>query len=67
MNAVAIELSGRDVVQIAMPDVLVTLRQLDTFQFATALAVEQAKLDPVRVGRKQRKIGAPTVPACAKA
>src|SRR5207302_2720603 len=67
VNAVAIELSGRNVVQIAVPDIFGAFRQLDAFEFTTALTVEQAKLDLLRVGREQRKIGAPAVPACTEA
>ena len=67
VNAIAVELAGRDVVQIAVPDILGALRQFDAFEFAAALAVEQAKLDLLRVGGKQRKIGAPAVPACTEA
>ncbi len=66
MNSVAIKLSGRDVIQIAVPDVLGTLGQFDAFEFAAALTVEQAKLDLLRVGGEQRKVGAPAVPACAE-
>ena len=64
VDAIAIELPGRDVVEIAVPDVLVALGQFDPLEFAAALAVEQAKLDLFRIGREQRKVGAPSVPAC---
>ena len=64
VDAIAIELPGRDVVEIAVPDVLVALGQFDPLEFAAALAVEQAKLDLLRIGREQRKVGAPSVPAC---
>ena len=67
VNAIAVELPGRDVVQIAVPDVLGALRQFDALEFAAALAVEQAKLDLLRIGGEQRKVGAPAVPACAEA
>ena len=67
VNAIAIELSGRDVVQIAVPDIFGALGQFDAFEFAAALAVEQAELDLLRVGGKQRKVGAPAVPACTEA
>ena len=67
VNAIAVELSGRNVVQIAVPDIFGALGQFDAFEFAAALAVEQAKLDLLRVGGEQRKIGAPAVPACTEA
>ncbi len=67
VNAIAIELSGRNVVQIAVPDILGALRQFDAFEFAAALTVEQAELDLLRVGGEQREIGAPAVPACTEA
>src|SRR3981081_2985699 len=66
VNAIAIELSGRNVVQIAVPDIFGALGQFDAFELAAALTVEQAKLDLLRIGREQRKVGAPAVPACAK-
>ena len=65
VDAIAIELPGRDVVEIAVPDVLVALGQFDPLELAATLAVEQAKLDLLRIGREQRKVGAPSVPACA--
>ena len=67
MNAIAIELPGRNVVQIAMPYVLAALGQLDAFEFAAALAVEQAQFNLSRIGGKQREIGAPAVPARTEA
>ena len=67
IDAIAIELAGRDVVEIAVPDVLGSLGQLDALELAAALAVEQAQLDLLRVGGEQRKVGAPAVPACAEA
>ncbi len=42
VNTIAIELSGRNVVQITVPDIFGALRQFDAFEFAAALAVEQA-------------------------
>src|SRR4051812_35642285 len=67
VDAVAVELPGRDVVEIAVPDILGSFRQFDPLELAAALAVEQAQFDLLRVGRKQRKIGAPPVPAGAEA
>ncbi|MGY4481780.1 hypothetical protein ACVWWR_000971 [Bradyrhizobium sp. LM3.2] len=67
MHAITVELAGRNVVEIAVPDVLGALRQFDALEFAAALRVEQAQLDLLRVGGEQREIGAASVPACAEA
>src|SRR4029077_2956193 len=67
VNAIAVELSGRNIVQGAVPDILGAFGQFDAFDFATPLIVEQAKLNFLRVGGEQSKISAPAVPACAKA
>src|SRR5206468_4275992 len=67
VDAIAIELPGRDVVEIAVPDILAALGQFDPLELAAALAVEQAKLDFFRIGREQRKVGTPSVPACTEA
>src|SRR4051812_30859106 len=67
MHAVAVELAGRDVVEIGVPDILGALRQLDALEFAAALHVEEAQLDLLRVGGEQREIGTASVPACAEA
>ena len=67
VHAIAVELAGRDVVQIAVPDVFGALGQFDALELAAALAVEQAQLDLLRIGREQRKIGAPAVPGCTEA
>src|SRR6185437_7196462 len=64
--AIAVELPGRDVVQIAMPDVFAAFGQLDALELATALVVEQAQLDLFRIRREQREIGAAAVPAGAE-
>lgn len=42
VHAIAIELARRDVVEIAVENVLVVLRQFDALEFAAALAIEQA-------------------------
>src|SRR5437763_11937920 len=67
VNAVAIELPGRNVIEVAVPDVLAALGKFDALELAPALAVEQAKLDLLRVGGEQRKVGASAVPACTEA
>jgi hypothetical protein len=45
VNAVTIELSRPDIVQVAVPDILSSLRQGDAFDFAAAVAIEEAELD----------------------
>ena len=67
VNAIAIELPGRYVVEVAVPDIFAALGQFDAFEFAAALIVEQAELDLFRIGGKQREIGSPAVPACTEA
>src|SRR5579871_4267898 len=62
VDAIAIELAGRDVVEIAVPDVLSALGQFDTFELAAALAVEQAEFDLLCIGGEQREIGAAAIP-----
>src|SRR6185437_16683685 len=56
----------RHVVQIAVPDVLAALRQLDALELTAALIVEQAQLDLLGVGGEQREVGAAAIPACAE-
>ena len=67
INSIAVKLTGRDVIEITVPDILVALGQLDALEFAPSLVIEQAKLDFSRIGRKQGKVGAPAVPACTEA
>lgn len=67
VHAIAVKLSRRNVVEIAVPDVLGSFRQRDAFELAPALAVEQAEFDAGGVGRKQREIRAPPIPCCAQA
>ena len=62
IDAIAVELTGRDIVQIAVPDVFGAFGQGDTLDLPAALAVEQAELDLLGVGRKQGKIRSASVP-----
>ena len=62
MNPVTVELSGGDVVETAVPDILGALGQRDALDLAPAMAVEQAELDSFRVGREQREIRSAPVP-----
>ena len=66
MDAVAVELAGRDVVEIAVPDVLGALRQRDALELAPALTVEQAKLDLFGIRGEQREVGSAPVPGRAE-
>jgi hypothetical protein len=52
VNAIAVKLPGRYVVEVDVPDVLGAFRQFDPLKLAAAQAVEQAKLDLLRVGRE---------------
>jgi hypothetical protein len=52
MHAIPVELSRDDIVEIAVPDILGTLWQGDTLDFAPAMAIEQAKFDFLGVGRE---------------
>jgi hypothetical protein len=45
VNAITVELSRSDIVQIAVPDILSSLRQGDAFDFAAAVAIEETELD----------------------
>src|SRR6202034_4871057 len=67
VNAIAVKLAGRDVIQIAMPDVFGALGQFDALDLAPALAVEQTELDLLRIGGEQREVGPASVPACTEA
>ena len=52
VHAVAIELAGDHVGEVAMPDVFRALRQCQALKLAAALAVEQAELDLGGIGGK---------------
>src|ERR1700733_15828427 len=67
VNAIAVKLAGRDVIQIAMPDVFSALGKFDPLDFAPALAVEKTELDLLGIGGEQREIGPAPVPACTEA
>src|SRR5207253_5523297 len=62
VDAVAIGLAGRHVIEIAVPDILCPLRQRDALDLAAAVAIEQAQLDLLGVRREQRKISSAPVP-----
>lgn len=52
MNAIAVELARRHIVQITMPHVFAAFRQRQALQFAPALRIEQTKLDFAGIGGK---------------
>jgi len=58
-HPVAVALPGSDTGHVDVPDVLSALRNGDAPLF---VPVEQAQLDALRVGRKESKVDALTVP-----
>src|SRR5579884_534416 len=60
MDAVAVELAGRDLGKIDVPHVVGALGHGDALRFTFAVAVEQAQLDLGGMGGKQREIRPPT-------
>ena len=66
IDAIAVELSRRDIVQIAVPDILGAFGKDHTFDLATAMRVEQAQLDFFGVSREQREIRSAAIPARAE-
>ena len=66
IHAVAIELSGLHPLQIAMPDLIGSMRQADALRLMPARGLEQAEIDGTRMGRKQREIHAAAVPRRAE-
>src|ERR1700747_803649 len=62
VNPVTVELSRRDIIEVAVPDILGAFRQRDALDLAASMAVEQAKLDLFGVCRKQREIASAPVP-----
>ena len=62
VNPVTVELSRRDIIEVAVPDILGAFWQCDALDLAAAMAVEQAKLDLFGVCRKQREIASAPVP-----
>lgn len=60
--AIAIDRTGRDTRQVAVPDLIGVFGKLDTRGLALALLVEEADLHPGRVRREQGEIDALTVP-----
>src|ERR1051326_1906183 len=66
VHPVAVELPRRDIGEIAVPDVLGALGQRDASGLAAAVAVEQAQLDLLGIGGKQRKVGTAPIPRRAQ-
>src|SRR5690606_22406422 len=66
VHPVAVEQPGPRVGQVAVPDEVGALAQLDALDLAPALGVEQAQLDPLGVLRIQREVDAFAVPGGAQ-
>jgi len=66
MHPIGVDGAGPRIRQVAVPDLVGVFGQLDAFELALALDVEQAELDLVRVRGKQREIHARSVPGGAE-
>src|SRR5215471_11450714 len=62
MHPVSVELSRGDVVEVAVPDILGTLRQRDTLDLTPAMTIEEAQFNFLRVSGKQGEIRSASVP-----
>ena len=58
VDAVAVEQAGPRLRQVAVPDLVGALAQLDALQLAPAGRVEEAQLDALGVLREQREVDA---------
>src|SRR5438128_1600630 len=66
VHAVAVELAGRYVGQVAVPDVVAAIRQREALELAPPLGIEQAQIDLLGIGREQGKVGSPPIPCCTQ-
>ena len=66
VHAIAVELAGLRVGQVAVPDILGALRQRDAVDLVPPGLVEQAQFDLLGGAGEQREVGAATVPGGAK-
>ena len=66
VHAVAVDLPGVGVGQVAVPDLVGVFGQFDTLQFTLALGVEQAELHLGGMGGKQREVDPQAVPGGAQ-
>jgi hypothetical protein len=66
VGTITIELAGRNIVQIAVPDILGAFGKRDPFDLPTAMVVEQAELDLFGMCRKQREIRSAAIPTRAE-
>ncbi len=64
--AIAVWLTGRHIVEIAVPHVVGMFGQCDALDLAMAELVEQTKLDFLGVGGEQRKVGSTPIPGGAE-
>src|SRR3569832_1419809 len=53
IHAIAVELAGARLRQIAVPDLVCSLREFDALELAAALCIEQAQLHLLGVLRKE--------------
>jgi len=65
VDAIAVDLPRVRVRQVAVPDLVGVLGQLDALDFGLALVVEQAQLDLCRVRREDGEVDAKAVPGGA--
>ena len=63
MNAIAVELSGRNVVQITVPDIFGAFGQFDALEFAASLASRTGKARPFAHWRKTAQSWCPGRPS----
>ena len=61
VDAVAVELAGPRVRQVAVPDLVGVLGQHDPLELALAAGIEQAELDLLGVGAEQGEVDAPAI------
>jgi stage V sporulation protein SpoVS len=66
VNAVAVERAGLQAWNVAVPDFVRILRQLDARRLDRAAVVEQAEFDPLGIGGKQGEVDAVLVRDGAK-
>src|SRR5262245_2344213 len=63
VNPVTVELSRRNIIEVAMPDILGTFWQRDALDLAPTMAVEWTKLDLFGIRRKQRETSSAPIPS----
>src|SRR5690606_19497535 len=66
MHSVAVKLTGCDIWQVSMPDILCTLWQGDALGLAAAFLVEETEFDLAGIRGEQREIRTIAVPRRAQ-